>query len=214
MKLKIFLFPVILTIIICNSIFPRSINKNNKIDNLMSQYEDLTEFSLNMRKYKIVESIKKINEEINLINNILTIESFNQLKANQNEISKLSKNQDYASIALIAVDSYKILALELDYTKLKIPQEVVLFDYVGFKIKSLLIQKVIDWNNIKAISKTTENLWDNVKVRIKNDALKDLVSDIVLGLKNSVSTQNKNMLNFGAQMNLDAVDLLEAYFEK
>jgi hypothetical protein len=95
-----------------------------------------------------------------------------------------------------------------------VPKEIVLLDYVGFKIQVLLKQNIIDWNLISDAATEGASLWNKIKNKISDKGLQDIMNTAIKGIKNSANSKNIEMLKFAAQVDLDLVDLLEKYFEK
>lgn len=115
---------------------------------------------------------------------------------------------------MYAVDSYKAISEELDTSTLKIPKEVVILDYIGFKLLALLKQQNVDWNLIKITSNEGVSQWENIKIQTSDKPLRNVMDTAIQGIQVAVNSKNMDMLRFAAQVDLDLVDLLEGYFEK
>ena len=106
---------------------------------------------------KIIQFIK---------DNFIKINTLNFLHDNTEKIKSASVSGDYPLIALYSIEIYRALAEELDDSKLNLPKEIVLLDYVGFKILVLLKQNNISWNKINDVAVEGKILWNKIKNKI------------------------------------------------
>jgi hypothetical protein len=188
--------------------------KNTVLFDAMSPYEDLTEYALDQNMSKVANSISSLDGLIAKLKAVLSNKSIHSLEINVTKMQAAEKRAAYSEIALLAVDSYKILADELDQTTLKVPKQVVILDYVGFRIHALLRQNEIDWHLISETVDEGKSQWKQVKRKVTNKGLYDSLNTTITGLEIASTSKNIDMLKFAAQVNLDLVDLLEGFFEK
>jgi hypothetical protein len=188
--------------------------KNTVLFDAMSPYEDLTEYALDQNMSKVANSISSLDGLIAKLKAVLSNKSIHSLEINVTKMQAAEKKAAYSEIALLAVDSYKILADELDQTTLKVPKQVVILDYVGFRIHALLRQNEIDWHLISETVDEGKNQWEQVKRKVTNKGLYDSLNTTITGLEIASTSKNIGMLKFAAQVDLDLVDLLEGFFEK
>lgn len=189
-------------------------DKNTVLFDAMSPYEDLTEYALDQNMSKVANSISSLDGLIAKLKAVLSNKSIHVLEINVTKMQTAEKKSDYSEIALLAVDSYKILADELDQTTLKVPKQVVILDYVGFRIHALLRQDEIDWHLISETVDEGKSQWEQVKRKVTNKGLYDSLNTTITGLEIASTSKNIDMLKFAAQVDLDLVDLLEGFFEK
>lgn len=187
---------------------------NTILFDAMSPYEDLTEYALNQNKEGIDQIIKSLDGLVDKLKNKLSKKSIQNLSENIEKIKIAKDNVDFPKIALYAVDSYKAISEELDTSTLKIPKEVVILDYIGFKLLALLKQQNVDWNLIKITSNEGVSQWENIKIQTSDKPLRNVMDTAIQGIQVAVNSKNMDMLRFAAQVDLDLVDLLEGYFEK
>jgi hypothetical protein len=189
-------------------------DKNTVLFDAMSPYEDLTEYALDQNMSKVANSISSLDGLIAKLKAVLSNKSIHVLEINVTKMQTAEKKAAYSEIALLAVDSYKILADELDQTTLKVPKQVVILDYVGFRIHALLRQNEIDWHLISETVDEGKSQWEQVKRKVTNKGLYDSLNTTITGLEIASTSKNIDMLKFAAQVDLDLVDLLEGLFEK
>lgn len=187
---------------------------NTILFDAMSPYEDLTEYALDQNKEGIDQTIKSLDGLVDKLKNKLSKKAIQNLSENIEKIKIAKDNVDFPKIALYAVDSYKAISEELDTSTLKIPKEVVILDYIGFKLLALLKQQNVDWNLIKITSNEGVSQWENIKIQTSDKPLRNVMDTAIQGIQVAVNSKNMDMLRFAAQVDLDLVDLLEGYFEK
>jgi hypothetical protein len=209
-----FFLALSLLILLSSTAIALPTDKNKVLFEAMSQYEDLTEYALNQDMESVEKIIIFLDSLIKKEKNILSEKAIQNLNANFKKIKMAKSNADFPIITMSAVDSYKTIAEELEYSKLKIPKGVVLLDYIGFKIEALLEQNRIDWTAINKVALEGSDHWTIIKRNISDKGLKDAMNTAIGGIIASVKLRNIEMLKFSAQVNLDLVDLLEGYYEK
>lgn len=69
-----------------------------------------------------------------------------------------------------------------------------------------------DWTKIGEAATESAGFWQRIGSKIKDKGLRDLMNTLNEGKKRSVEARDRMMLDFAAQLQLDAVDLLEKGF--
>ena len=209
-----FLIVLLILIMLSYKAIAQSPDRNTILFDAMSPYEDLTEYALDEDIDGVEKSIRSLEGSVEKLNNILSKESIQSLNAISKKTKAAVNNANYPVIALYAVDSYKAIAEELDVSKLNIPKEVALLDYVGFKLQALLKQNIIEWVAINEVTLESANLWSKIKDNVSDNGLRDTMDTAINGIQTAAKLKNIEMLKFSAQVDLDLVDLLEGYFNK
>jgi len=187
---------------------------NDVIFDAMSPYEDLTEFALDTDTLQVANSISALDGVIAKLKGVVSNQTIQNLKTIVKKLRAAEKQKNYSEIALLAVDSYKSLAEELDQTTLKVPKQVAILDYVGFKIHALLGQSKINWHLISETVDEGKKQWKQVEAKVTSKGLYDSMNTTIAGLERAATSKNIDMLDFAAQVDLDLVDLIEGFFEK
>jgi len=188
--------------------------RNDVIFDAMSPYENLTEYALNAEILRVTNSISSLDGVIAKVKDVVSNQTMQNLKIIVKKLQAAEKQKNYSEIALLAVDSYKSLADELDPTTLKVPKQVIMLDYVGFKVRALLRQNKKNWHLISETVDEGKKQWQQVKAKVTSNGLYDAANTTITGLERAATSKNIDMLDFAAQVNLDLVDLLEGFFEK
>ena len=108
---------------------------------------------------------------------------------------------------------FRLLIDNLDAGKLKVPKEVSLLDYAGFKLHVLDAAPKPDWDAMRKTVADAVAWWDAMKSKVSDKKLRDAFNSTVRGMQQAASSENRPMLQYAAQMDLDLVDLLEKHFE-
>ncbi len=99
---------------------------------------------------------------------------------------------------------------------LLVPKEVSYLAYVGFKLLAQLNnEQEVDWNATQNTVYDAVIHWNIIKGDVRNNkALYSLMNVMIDGLRDAQKSRNREMLMFGANVNMEIVDLPEEYYEK
>lgn len=128
------------------------------------------------------------------------------------DIKQAAQQSDYDVIALKSPEAYRMLVEALDTSNLKIPAEVSLLDYVGFRYLAVLHAKPNDWPALEHAATYAKENWSAIRSKVTDKSLRDAVDVTMDGLMQACIKQNTDMALFAAQVDLAQVDLLEAFF--
>ena len=115
----------------------RASQKNAVLEAAMSRCEDLAENALAGKVKDMDLAIQTLEGQNAHIVGALSPEAGRQLEARLAAILQKRAANDLPGVALEAVEAYRVLATAKERGKLKIPLEVDLLDYAGFKVKVL-----------------------------------------------------------------------------
>ena len=180
----------------------------------MSPFEDLTEYALAEDATNAGKAIQSANDSVAAASSVLSEKASGVLNAKLKEIAAAEKDGDFPGMAMLAVDSYKVLVDQLDVSTLTVPKEVAVLDFVGFKLHALLKQKEVDWKLVNETALDGQRQWNDIRGSVSDTAIRDAMDTVIEGLQSASKSKNVEKLEFAAQVDLDLVDLLEGYFEK
>lgn len=129
-------------------------------------------------------------------------------------IHQAASDKKYQEVAVTAVEAFRFLLDEIQPGNLKVPREVYLLDYAGFKIRVLAATAPPDWKTMRQTAEHASLWWDAVASNMSDKALQDAVSTAVGGLIEATKKEDMPMLQYAVQIEMDLVDLLENYFEQ
>jgi hypothetical protein len=72
----------------------------------------------------------------------------------------------------------------------------------------------MDWETITATATESDSFWSALDKRVKDTSIRNLVTAIQDGLRGAVERKDIHGVKFAAKMQLEAVDVLEQYFQR
>ena len=179
-----------------------------------SPFEDLTESALANDARGMRQALKAYGDQAEGVNKALSPPARQAMAALLVRIRRAESKGDNQSVALNAVEAYRVLVESLNPNGLVVPIQVAKLDYVGFKLKVLLAASPPDWPAIQKTGAEAAGHWHALEPRVGDKGLRDAVKTMLTGLRQATVTNNAEMAVFAAQMDLGLVDLLEGYFER
>lgn len=179
-----------------------------------SPFEDLTESALANDTQGMRQALKAYSDQAEGVNKVLSGPARQEMAALLAAIRRAESKGDHHSVALNAVEAYRVLVESLNPNGLVVPIQVAKLDYVGFKLKVLLAASPPDWPAIQKTGEEAAGHWHALEPRIGDKGLRDALKTMLTGLHQATVTNNAEMAVFAAQMDLALVDLLEGYFER
>ncbi len=191
-----------------------SLKHNKIILSAASTFEDMADAALSADKAGVQRALQVYDGQAEKVEKELSQEKSRALKAHVAEISEAARSEDYKVVALEAPEAYRILIDSLDSMSMKVPIEVSLLDYAGFKLRALAHAKSGDWKKAQDVAAEAQANWSAIRSRVADKKLLEAVNIAVDGMKKACISQNSEMMSFAAQVDLALIDLLETYFEK
>jgi hypothetical protein len=193
---------------------PDPIKANEILLKASSPYEDMVEFALNKNDAGIARSLNSAKKQAAAVRDALPTVASGKFDTMLEALQKTAASKEHYALATGAVEMFRLLIDSLHVDSLKVPKEVSLLDYAGFKLKVLAAAPQPDWNAMREISGDAATWWAAIKSKVTEKALRDAVNTTIKGLQQAGKLEHLPMLVFAAQMDLDLVDLLEGYFDR
>lgn len=185
------------------------------LDQILSPFEDMTEFALDKNDEGIAKSISKVDAAMNegTFAKNLSPESMKSLSLQIDKLKEFAKMKNYEQLALASTDIFEYNTSNFVDTK-KIENQIRIehLDYMGFKVLALLNQEKIDWKNIEQTIDGVKKEWLALSPEIKDNNLKDSFEYLFEGLNVSAKNKDGKMGEILASMDLSLVDVLENSF--
>lgn len=172
------------------------------------------EFALAKNFASVEKSLAKADGQAAAVKDALPPASVGEFAGQLQALHKVVVGKDHYAVAVCAVEIFRLLLDHLDATKLKVPKEVSLLDYAGFKLHVLDAAPKPDWDAMRKTVTEAVAWWKAAKPKVSEKGLRDAVESTIRGMQQAAQTENLPMLHFSAQIDLDLVDVLEGYFEK
>lgn len=122
------------------------------------------------------------------------------------------QRHDRGAVAIQAIEAYRVLQESLDRKGQRVPLEVSLLDYAGFKSKGLLVSTHPDWVQAAQTAQDASGWWAVIRSRVKDETLRAAMDHAISGLKDAAARRDALAMAFAADLDLILVDGLEALF--
>ena len=188
-------------------------SRNETLLDAMSPFEDMAEAALAKNRKGVKESLAEAQSGAAEVLKALPRSEVKKYERLLKSIEDASTAKEHHSVAVNAVEMFRLLAESLDENNLDVPKEVSLLDYVGFRLHVLAAAKTTDWNAMQSTVAEGTKWWDAIKEKVDNKGLRDAFQSTISGLEQAIELKHLPMLNFAAQIDLDLVDLLESHFQ-
>jgi hypothetical protein len=187
---------------------------NDTILSASSHFEDLIEAALAADRPAMEHALQGWEKESAAVYRILPIEVQRDLKAHIDTIKTAFTEEEYQTVAMNALEAYRLLIQSLDPEALVAPVAVSMLDYIGFRINVLLHASTLDWAAVQESAEEAQRHWSSVEGRVDEYGLRDVMHTMLAGMIKAATTQNTDMVAFAANLDLALVDVLEGYFER
>jgi hypothetical protein len=194
--------------------FARDAAKDNEtLLRASSPFEDIVEFALAKNDASIAKSLKAADGNAAAVRDALPTAAAAQFDTMLQTLHTATTAKEHHAVAMSAVEVFRLLIDNLEAGSLKVPKEVSLLDYAGFKLHVLAAAPQPDWGAMRRTVEDASGWWTAIKSKVSDKGLRDAFNSTVRGLQEAGKVEHLPMLNFAAQIDLDLVDLLEGYFE-
>lgn len=191
-----------------------SINPYQKLDQVLSPFEDMTEYALDgniAAVNKAMIHIERLQKEGIFNSNLTNSSIFNQ---KSEELRKLVSKKDLQKVALISASLFKNNMSHFKYaSSLKRQLQIEHLDYMGYQVLALLKQDKTDWKAVEDAVNIGHENWLALSSKVKDYNMKDSFNQLFKGLKLSIKQKNNNMMAILGYMDLSLVDVLESSFK-
>lgn len=189
-------------------------HRNEVLLSASAPFEDLTENALAGNKKGMRAALKAYDEQAEKVSKVLSPKVRHDIELMVSTIRKAEQRGDNETVALNSVEAYRTLIESLDAAALKVPVQVSLLDYAGFKLEVLLHVKSPDWQVLRKTAEEARRHWTSIESHVSDKGLRDAVNTMIMGMNRATTLKNAEMAQFAAQVDLALVDLLEEYFER
>ena len=177
-------------------------------------FEDMVGPALAKNDKGIAKQLAGADQQAGAVKKTLPTDAAQQFERLLQTIHKAAESKDDMAVAQNAVSVFRLLVDNLKADALKVPKEVSLLDYAGYKLQVLAAAEKPDWAAMSQVAADADTWWKAIaKTKVSEKNLRAAVTSTILGLKQATQEQNLAMLKFAAQIDLDLVDLLEGHFK-
>lgn len=202
--------PIIFFIAVMAIALPSQASQTNEILlDAMSPFEDMIEYALAGKDSDVSRALIAADQRSKSVPTALPAPAAQKFTALMDALHNAAMSKNSRKTAMYAVDTFRLLAENLQAASLEIPKEVSLLDYAGFKLRFLAASAKPDWQDIQTTVDEATGWWNAVRSTVSMKGLSNTFDTLLRGLEASAKTRNLDMLGFAAQMTLELVDLLE-----
>ena len=177
-------------------------------------FEDMVGPALAKNDKRVAKRLAAADRQAEAVKKALPADVAEQFEHFLQTIHKAAESKDHLKVAENAVAVLGLLVDNLKADALKIPKEVALLDYAGYRLQVLAATERPDWAAMSKVATDAETWWQAIaKTKVSEKNLRAAVTSAISGLKQATQEQNLPMLKFAAQIDLDLVDLLEGHFK-
>ncbi len=177
-------------------------------------FEDTVGAALARNDKGITKLLAAADQQADAVKKTLPPEAAQQFERLFETIHKAAGRKDDLAVAENCVTVFRLLVDNLKADALKVPKEVALLDYAGYKLQVLAAAEKPDWNAMSKVAGEAGGWWKDIgKSKVSNKNLRAAVNSTMGGLQQATQERNLAMVKFAAQIDLDLVDLLEGYFK-
>lgn len=175
--------------------------------------EDMIDFALAGERARVETKLSELRSQLPQLRQALGEKAATEIERRTGEIESALGRDQLVEAALLANETFRTI-VEARGPVGGVPLGVSLLDYSGFRLKALASAAQPDWKAVTAAARESGGFWQQLIGRIQDKGLRDLMNTLQEGLSQAVAEKNAAQVAFAAQVQLDAVDLLEKAFAK
>jgi hypothetical protein len=128
------------------------------------------------------------------------------------EMVALAKGNSKTALSLAAIETFKDIVNASDWHNAKIPKDVSMLDYTGFKLNILAADANPDWAAAAKTADEAHMVWDKLVPKFKDEDLVDLAHILDAGTVDAVKRHDAAGVLFASKLQLVSIDLVETSF--
>lgn len=175
-------------------------------------FENLTEGAAQVEDAGFMKAMATFESLRPALGKSLSVEKLAALDAAVAGVRAGWRRGDRGAVALQSIEAYRVVQEALDRKGQRVPVEVALLDYAGFKSKALLLAASPDWAQAAKTAGEASRWWAAIQSRVKDETLRAAMGHAVTGLTDAASRKDAALLAFASELDLILVDGLETHF--
>jgi hypothetical protein len=176
-------------------------------------FENLTEMAFSSNWLKIDGTISEAEHAASAARGSLPQEAVGTMDAHLAAMTAARQKHDRADLALSSIEVYRVLVSSVS-AGTRIPAQVSLLDYAGFRYDADLKSSPIRWGDMNQAVAFAHQQWAVIAPRLKNTPLATQFEKAVDGMDRAARQKNASLAAASVKSESDLVDELEAYFRK
>jgi hypothetical protein len=135
-----------------------------------------------------------------------------QLDQRADAMTALAKGASKTALSLAAIETFKDIVNASDWHNAKVPKDVSMLDYTGFKLSILAADANPDWAAAAKTADEAHLVWDRLAPKFKDEDLVDLAHILDAGTVDAVKRHDAAGVLFASKLQLVSIDLVETSF--
>ncbi len=176
-------------------------------------FENLTEMAFNSSWSKIDYTISEAKHLASGARGSLPQDAVGNMDVDLTAMTAARQKKDRADLALSSIEVYRVLVSSVS-AGTRIPTQVSLLDYSGFRYDADLKSSPIRWDDMNQVVAFAHQQWAVIAPRVKDASLAKRFTDSVDGMDRAAQHKNTALAASSARSESDLVDELENYFGK
>lgn len=176
-------------------------------------FENLTEMAFAASWTRIDHTISEARRAAAGARGSLPAVAVGSMDAHLAAMTAARQKKDRADLALSSIEVYRVLVSSVS-AGTRIPNQVSLLDYAGFRYDADLKSSPIRWDDMNQVVAFAHQQWAVVAPRIKDAALARRFTKSVDGMDRAAQQKNTSLAASSVRSESDLVDELENYFRK
>jgi hypothetical protein len=176
-------------------------------------FENLTEMAFSSSWSKIDHTIGEAKRLAAGARGSLPEGAAGSMDAHLTAMTAARQTEDRADLALSSIEVYRVLVSSVS-AGTRIPTQVSLLDYSGFRYDADLNSSPIRWHDMNKVVTFGHQQWAVVAARVKDASLAKRFTDSLDGMDRAAQHKNTSLAASSAKSESDLVDELENYFSK
>lgn len=174
-------------------------------------FENLTEEAFTSDSSKLDDLIAKAKSSAVGAEKLLPAAESKSLLAHVNAIDAARVSNNRTDLAIAAVEGYRTLVSSAPDNP-KVPKQVSLLDYSGFRYQANLKATPPRWSDTLAALDFADGQWKEISSTVSDQTLSKKVSDALSAMRSASQKKDAKAAMAASTTELDLVDLLEKYF--
>ena len=187
------------------------VTSNQNLRAAAEPFEKLTEISFSAAWPMIDQTIGEAQAAATGVRGSLVLDAAGQLDTRITAIKSARQKHDRAKLALASIETYRVLVSAVT-DNAKIPTEVSLLDYAGFRYDANLKAHPIGWDDMAHAAAFARKTWDALSPRAKASPVAVKFEEALAAMDKAVVQRSKSLAASSVKTELELVDQLEQFF--
>ena len=176
-------------------------------------FEKLSETAFTADWRALSKGIGEANDSATKLRSSLTAADVARLDAQLAAVRDARQKQDRAALSLSAIEGYRVLVSAVT-DKAKVPMEVSLLDYAGFRYQAHLKSKPTRWDEMSLAVEFARQTAKTLAPKMPSPDLAANVDKIIVAMDQAAKDRNPKAAAASVKSELDYVDVIEKAFAK